>query len=156
MWAKRRCSSLTKDLIKRCTVQFSTGLSILRTLQDGVLIQNMFAQRNNNTWIVMTIQRNNFLGNRFCTVAQPDWPLVNVVRVAKGSSFGGHPPSLLLTIFPQLVGVIYQVLFNYLSAGGGGHLSSLILTIFPEVMGVICQVLFLLSLHRWWMHCKKT
>ncbi len=52
-----------------------------------------------------------FLGNRFCTVAQPDWPLVNVVRVAKESSFGGHPLSLLLTIFPQVVGVIFLVLF---------------------------------------------
>jgi hypothetical protein len=79
--------------------------------------------------------------------------VVYVVRVTKGSSFGGHPLSLLLTIFSQLVGVVCPlcpVLFNYLSAGGGGHLSSLILTIFPELMGVICQVLFLLSFHRWW------
>ena len=109
-----RCSSLTKHLIKRCSVQFSIGLSKLRTSEDGVLIQNMFAQRNNNTWIVMPYNAS----------------MVGQWLMWKGSqrsrAFGGHPPSLLLTIFPQLVGVICQVLFNYLSAGGGGHLCSLI------------------------------
>jgi hypothetical protein len=97
--AKMRCPSLTKHLIKTCTVQFSTGLGILRTLQDGVLIQNMFAQRYNNTWIVMPYNAS--------IVGQ--WLMWKGLQ--RSRALGGHPPSHFLTIFPQVVGVICQVLF---------------------------------------------